>query len=208
MKKNLYGTRQAAANWFDMLKTGLGDQGFEQSKVEPYLFVRKNCIVIFYVDDFCIFSKDKEKMDALLINLSKAFKLTDEGGVKSYLGMNVRKYQNETITMRQPANVILTKYFSGAWSRNYADQVGSVFQEPDTFKNSQIVQLFEFKMQRERYLSTIKAEYISLSQSMRYLIQLRHIMLDVSSVFGTKCDSWNSYTTTFEENKGDMGVAN
>ena len=50
--------------------------------------------MIFYIDDCCIFSKDKEKIDALLINLSKAFKLTDEGDVKFYLGMNVRKDPN------------------------------------------------------------------------------------------------------------------
>ena len=29
--------------------------------------------------------------------------MTDEGDVKSYLGMNVRKYPNGTITMRKPA---------------------------------------------------------------------------------------------------------
>ena len=60
------------------------------------------------------------------------------------------------------------------------------------------------KMQTEITLSTTEAEYISLSQSMRYLIPLRHIMLEVSSVFGMKCDSWNSYTTTFEDNKGPI----
>ena len=36
---------------------------------------------------------------------------------------------------------------------------------------------------------------------MRHLIPLRHIMLEVSSAFGMKCDSCNSYTTTFEYNK-------
>ena len=29
--------------------------------------------------------------------------MTDEGGVKSYLGMNISKYRNGTITMSQPA---------------------------------------------------------------------------------------------------------
>ena len=32
----------------------------------------------------------------------KTFKLTDEVDVKSYLGMNVRKYPNGTITMSHP----------------------------------------------------------------------------------------------------------
>ena len=50
LKKNIFGTRQAAANWFDTLKTVLGDKGFKQKKVDQCIFVRKNCIVILYVD--------------------------------------------------------------------------------------------------------------------------------------------------------------
>ena len=57
---------------------------------------------LIYQSDCCILYKDKETFDALLINLSKTFNLTDEGGVKSYLVMNVRKYPNWTITMGQP----------------------------------------------------------------------------------------------------------
>ena len=40
LKKNLYETRQAAANWFDMLKTGLEDEGFDQ-KCTTISFCRK-----------------------------------------------------------------------------------------------------------------------------------------------------------------------
>ena len=138
-----------------------------------------------------------------MINLSKAFKLTDEGGVKSYLSMNVRTDPNGTITMRQLANIILKKCFSGAWCKEDADQVGSVLSRTryiNKFANCPIVWLS--KMHIEIALSTNKAEYISLSQRMRDLIQLRHFMLDVSSVFGMKCDSCNSCTTTSEYNKG------
>ena len=31
----IYGNRQAAENWFDMLKTGLEDEGFKQNKLDP-----------------------------------------------------------------------------------------------------------------------------------------------------------------------------
>ena len=31
-------------------------------------------------------------------------------------------------------------------------------------------------------------------------------MFDVSSVFGIKCDSCNSYTITFEDNKGSIEI--
>ena len=57
-------------------------------------------------------------------------------------------------------------------------------------------------MQTDIDLLTTEAEYISLSQIMRYLIPLRHIVLEVSSVFGMKFDLCNSYTTAFEANKG------
>ena len=66
LKKNLYGTRQASANWFDMLRTRIEDEGFKKNKVYPCLFVRNNCIVICYIDDCCILSKDRETIDTLL----------------------------------------------------------------------------------------------------------------------------------------------
>ena len=72
------------------------------------------------------------------------------------------------------------------------------------FANFPIV--WVIKIQSEIALSTTEAKYISLSQSMRYLIPSRHIMLAVSSVFGMKCDLCNSYTTIFEENKGAIGL--
>ena len=62
-----------------------------------------NLILVCYIDDCCILFKDKETIDALLKNLSKIFNLTDKGGVKSYLVMNVGKDPNGTITMSQPA---------------------------------------------------------------------------------------------------------
>ena len=93
--------------------------------------------------------------------------------------------------------------FSRAWCRENTDQVGSVLLRARyniKFANCPIV--WVNKIQKDIALSTTEAEYISLSQIMRDLIPLRHIMLEVSSVFGMKCDSCNSYTKTFEENKG------
>ena len=135
-------------------------------------FVRNNCIVICYVDDCCILSKDKGTIDAVLTNLSKTFKLTDQGGIKSYLGMNVIKDSNGTTTISQPANVILTK---------------------DEDVNG--------RKQECNQCSVIGHEYISLIQIVRDLIPLRYIMLELPSVFWIKCKSQNSYTTTFEGKK-------
>ena len=74
-----------------------------KQKVYPCVFVRNNCIVIFYVDDCFIFSKYKDTIDTLLKNVSNTFKLTYEVGVKSNIGVNSIKDPNGTITMIQPA---------------------------------------------------------------------------------------------------------
>ena len=85
-----------------MFKSELEDEYFKK-KVDPCLFVRNNFIVIWYVNDCFILSKEKETIDSLLRNLSKAFNLNDEGGVESFLGINVSKDTNGSITMIQPA---------------------------------------------------------------------------------------------------------
>ena len=102
--KNLYGTKQAAANWFEMMKQGLEKQGFKSSKTDPCLFLQNDTIIVTYVDDCLIFSKDKKNIDVLLDNLRKTFQLTDEGSdVNAFLGIKVDKGENGSITMTQPA---------------------------------------------------------------------------------------------------------
>ena len=94
---------------------------------------------------------------------------------------------------------------TGIWCREYVDQVGSVLSITwyiIIFENFPII--WVSKMQTDIDLSTTEYEYISLSQSMSDYIILRHIMLEVSSVLGMKCNLCNSYTTTFEENKGTI----
>ena len=96
----------------------------------------------------------------------------------------------------------INAYFSWEWCREDTDQVGSVLSRTGymiKFANFPIV--WVSKMQTEISLSKTEAKYISLSQSIIDLIPLRHIMLEVSIVFGMKCDLCNSYTTTIENNK-------
>ena len=104
LEKNLYGTKQAAANWFEMLRDNLMKEGFKQSCIDPCLFLREDMIIVTYVDDCLIFSPSKEKIDKLLERLKQTFNLTDEGeDVKAYLGIKVDKGPDGTITMSQPA---------------------------------------------------------------------------------------------------------
>ena len=55
----------------------------------------------------------KYTIDTLLKYISKTFNLTNERGVESYIGMNVSKDPNVTITMSQPA--IIEKTLNSLW---------------------------------------------------------------------------------------------
>jgi hypothetical protein len=65
--------------------------GFSQSDVDQCIFYRGNIIVICYVDDCLIFTKQESEATALISELKKTFILTDEGAfgegedVSSYL---------------------------------------------------------------------------------------------------------------------------
>ena len=60
LDKNLYGLKHAASNWFDMLSKGLTGSKLKLTspEIDPCVFYRKNAIILTYVDDCIIFSKD------------------------------------------------------------------------------------------------------------------------------------------------------
>ena len=129
MKKSLYGSRQAAANWFDNFKTVLEYEGLKKSGSMSFCNKQFYCGFLRWL--FLCTSQTQRYNWWIIENLSKTFKLTDEGGVQYYPGTNYRKYPNQTIIMSQseindkilnrlyicdesrmhdtPANVILTK---------------------------------------------------------------------------------------------------
>lgn len=103
MKKNLYTTKQAAENSFEILSEGLQKEKFIQRKINPSLFLRKNFIVIFYVNDCFIFRNDDDTINELIEFLKRTFYWTEEGDVNAYLGIKAVKEGDGTITMTQLA---------------------------------------------------------------------------------------------------------
>ena len=114
LKKNLYGLKQAGLNWFEYLKEGLEERGFRQSEVDPCVFFRDDAILLCYVDDCIVLSQDSKTVDDIVNSLStgvdqadstKKFKhkytLTNDGGIKNYLGVEVTKNDDGTIELKQ-----------------------------------------------------------------------------------------------------------
>jgi len=96
LKKNLYGLKQAGLNWFEYLKSGLTERGFKQSKVDPCVFYRNDAILLVYVDDCIILSKESKVVDSIVRSLSpgedsndptkkfsKKYVLTNDGGIRN-----------------------------------------------------------------------------------------------------------------------------
>jgi hypothetical protein len=81
LRRNLYGCKQAARNWFKYLTQGLLKEGFCQSAVDPCHFLQDNCILIVYTDDCNIIAKEDKSIDTLIHNLSTSYQLKDQGSV-------------------------------------------------------------------------------------------------------------------------------
>ena len=103
--KNLYGLKQASKTYFEYLCSHLEAEpiGMESSRIDPCIWYKEGVILIIYVDDCLIFSKNKELADELIQQLRVNFTLTDEGSVESYLGVQVEfDKDKKTISLKQP----------------------------------------------------------------------------------------------------------
>jgi hypothetical protein len=91
LKKNLYGLHQVGLQC-----------GFWQSIVDPCLFLHPDCILVVYVDDCLLFSKEPTMLDDLIGLLQKEFILTIEGDVGTFLGIDIKRHPDGKLELLQP----------------------------------------------------------------------------------------------------------
>jgi hypothetical protein len=87
--KTLYGTKQAARQWFKHLQQGLINMGFKPSAVDPCLFIRDNCLILIYVDDCLIFGRTDEHVKEVINTLSSTYSIGEQGTVHDFLGLRI-----------------------------------------------------------------------------------------------------------------------
>ena len=103
--KNLYGLKQASHNWYTMIKNGLMDRGFEPSEADPCMFIKEELVVVLYVDDMIVVGKRKQDIEELYNSLKEGnenFKLTKEGKIDKYLGVELIDDGQGSFEARQP----------------------------------------------------------------------------------------------------------
>lgn len=69
-------------NWIQHLA-----EGFHQTKIDPCLCLRHDCMMVTYMDGCLMFAKNVPTIDTLIQNLSNISLLEDQGAVQGYLGI-------------------------------------------------------------------------------------------------------------------------
>ena len=90
--KNLYGCRDAPLAWFEALKRLLESRGFQSSEVDPCLFIHKDMIVLYFMDDLIYVGHDVAKIDSMISDLGTEFLLTVEEDSTSFLGIQKSRH--------------------------------------------------------------------------------------------------------------------
>ena len=110
LNKSLYGLKQSARCWNQLMDEYLKSSNYLQSNADPCIYYRaellrgENVIMIFavYVDDTIICSNDMSVLIAEKKRLSQAFEMDDRGEVHHILGMEVhRDRTNKLLTIDQ-----------------------------------------------------------------------------------------------------------
>ena len=98
LNKSLYGLKQAPKSFYDKLRTGLEQRGFTRSEVDHCLFLKKDMMVVVYVDDTIICGPEAKEIEKLITDLGvgedehrEVFELRDEGNVGDFLGIRIEK---------------------------------------------------------------------------------------------------------------------
>ena len=106
LRKSLYGLKQASANWHQTLKAALIDRNFVESLSDPCVFIGEKMIVLTYVDDCILISKEKFTLDNFIKSLKHGkenFVFTDEGSMSSYLGVEISRLPDDQgFSLSQP----------------------------------------------------------------------------------------------------------
>jgi hypothetical protein len=111
LKKSFYGLKQAPKTFFDHLRTGLIERGFQQSAVDPCLFMKEAmlCVAVYVVDDTIFTGPDAAELDKMIKSLltddhggtKSSYKLEGEGSVQDFLGINITQVSDKSFHLTQ-----------------------------------------------------------------------------------------------------------
>lgn len=69
LKQSVYGLFKSPLNLYKQLRLGLESKGFEKSNYDDYLFTNEGIMVLFWVDNYILYSNSDSSIDKLIENL-------------------------------------------------------------------------------------------------------------------------------------------
>ena len=91
IEKILYGSKQRVQTWNKTFHTFLITQDFEQSLVDPYVYVKninsQISIILLWVGDISIASETEADLMKIKAKLNSRFKMNELGKLSSFLGI-------------------------------------------------------------------------------------------------------------------------
>ncbi|KAI1003194.1 hypothetical protein K3495_g5013 [Podosphaera aphanis] len=113
--RSLYGLKQAARDWNQLLKKKVLEWGFIQSLADPCLFTNmaKDVKLLLYVDDIAVAAKSSQQINWLFKQMNRCFKTKNLGEMEMFLGMRItrnRKDRTLWLDQQQYLERILTKF--------------------------------------------------------------------------------------------------
>jgi hypothetical protein len=108
LNRGMYGLRQSALLWYNDLKASLKDLGFKPIEADPCVFINPltKAIIVVYVDDLVLITRDAPSMTALKAKLLKRYKARDLGPIGFYLGIRIlRDRPNHSLSMTMDSYV-------------------------------------------------------------------------------------------------------
>ena len=108
------------------------------SKMDPCLYFRGHIALLVYIDDCIMFRPDMAELDKVVKEMrtsSKKFRVEDLGNIKDFLGIQVTRGKDKTITLNQLQqidSILKDMKFQSNTKEKYTPALSSVILQKDT----------------------------------------------------------------------------
>ena len=103
--KSLYGLKQSASNWREVIQQFFIEHGCKQSEADQCVFMLNSAegklIYVIWVDDIIVISNSNSMMEHGKSILKKRFKMKDLGTISRFLGITFTSHVDGSISMDQ-----------------------------------------------------------------------------------------------------------
>jgi hypothetical protein len=117
LHKNLFGQKQAGRVWNKHLVEKLMQIGFISSNIDECLFYKGNAVLVLYTDDSILAGPDSQELeDIIQAMMEVGLKLTVEGDISDFLGVQINRLDDNKFELSQPhliAEVIKELHLDG-----------------------------------------------------------------------------------------------